>query len=105
MARKHVPKARGFLFSGAHPMRVRRIAVLIDGVFFLKRLPKLVEPHFCTTPQQVVETARLMRKRHVLRLTHAERSWTTLRAGGSITSIGCLTTTPIPSTESSDIPF
>jgi uncharacterized LabA/DUF88 family protein len=53
-------------------MRVRRIAVLIDGAFFLKRLPKLVEPQFCTTPQQVVETARLMCKRHVLRLTHAE---------------------------------
>lgn len=53
-------------------MRVRRIAVLIDGAFFLKRLPKLVEPQFCTTPQQVTETARLMCKRHVLRLTHAE---------------------------------
>jgi uncharacterized LabA/DUF88 family protein len=53
-------------------MRVRRIAVLIDGAFFLKRLPKLVEPPFCTTPQQVVETARLMCKRHVLRLTHVE---------------------------------
>jgi uncharacterized LabA/DUF88 family protein len=53
-------------------MRVRRIAVLIDGAFFLKRLQKLVEPQFCTTPQQVTETARLMCKRHVLRLTHAE---------------------------------
>lgn len=53
-------------------MRVRRIAVLIDGAFFLKQLPKLVEPQFCTTPQQVTETARLLCKRHVLRLTHAE---------------------------------
>jgi uncharacterized LabA/DUF88 family protein len=53
-------------------MRVRRVAVLIDGAFFLKRLPKRVAPQFCTTPQQVTETARLMCKRHVLRLTHAE---------------------------------
>jgi uncharacterized LabA/DUF88 family protein len=53
-------------------MRVRRIAVLIDGAFFLKRLPKLVEPQFCTTPQEVTETARLLCERHVLRLTHME---------------------------------
>jgi len=52
-------------------MRVRRIAVLIDGGFFLKRLPKLVEPQFCTTSQQVAETARHMCKRHVQRLTHS----------------------------------
>ena len=53
-------------------MRIRRIAVLIDGAFFLKRLPKLVEPQFCTTPQQFTESARHMCKRHVLRLTHAD---------------------------------
>jgi hypothetical protein len=40
-----VQKAWGF-FCGAGNMRVRRIAVLIDGGFFLKRLPKLVEPQF-----------------------------------------------------------
>jgi uncharacterized LabA/DUF88 family protein len=62
----------GLPFFWCTRMRVRRIAVLIDGAFFLKRLPKLVEPHFCTTPQQVTETARLMCKRHVLRLTHTE---------------------------------
>jgi len=53
-------------------MRVRRIAVLIDGGFFLKRLPHLVEPQFCTTPAQVAETARVLCKRHVQRLTHSE---------------------------------
>lgn len=53
-------------------MRVRRIAVLIDGAFFLKRLPKLVEPQFCTTPKQVSDSARHMCKRHVLRLTHSD---------------------------------
>lgn len=53
-------------------MRVRRIAVLIDGGFFLKRLPKLLEPQFRTTAQQVADTARLLCKRHVQRLAHLE---------------------------------
>ena len=53
-------------------MRVRRIAVLVDGAFYLKRLPKLVEPQFCTTPKQVAESVRHMCKRHVLRLTHSD---------------------------------
>jgi hypothetical protein len=34
-----VQKAWGFPFWRGH-MRVRRIAILIDGGFFLKRLPK-----------------------------------------------------------------
>ena len=51
-------------------MRVRRIAVLIDGGFFLRRLPKLVQSQFCTTPKQVADTARHLCKRHVQRLTH-----------------------------------
>jgi uncharacterized LabA/DUF88 family protein len=50
-------------------MRVRRIAVLIDGGFFLKRLPKLVPPHFCTTPKQIADSARSLCKRHVWRIT------------------------------------
>lgn len=49
-------------------MRVRRIAVMIDGGFFLRRLPKLVPAHHRTTPGQVAETARHLCKRHVLRL-------------------------------------
>ena len=53
-------------------MRVRRIAVLIDGGFFLKRLPKLVESQFFTTPKQVADTARHLCKRHVQRLTHLD---------------------------------
>ena len=60
----------GLSFLGEH-MRVRRIAVLIDGGFFLKRLPKLVGPQFCTTPKQVADTARHLCKRHVQRLTHS----------------------------------
>jgi uncharacterized LabA/DUF88 family protein len=50
-------------------MRIRRIAILIDGSFFLKRLPKLVEPRYCTTPEQVADTARHLCKRHVQRIT------------------------------------
>jgi len=49
-------------------MRIRRIAILIDGGFFIKRLPKIVEPHFCSTPAQVAESARVLCKRHVQRL-------------------------------------
>lgn len=62
-------------------MRVRRIAVLIDGGFFLKRLPHLLASQYRTTPQQVAETARLLCKRHVRRLTcagvseNAEHIW------------------------------
>ena len=50
-------------------MRTRRIAILIDGGFFLKRLPKLVDPGFCTTPAQIADSARFLCKKHVLRLT------------------------------------
>src|SRR3979411_235573 len=53
----------GAFLSGAGHMRVRRIAILIDGGYFLKRLPKLVEPQFRTTAQQVADTARHLCKR------------------------------------------
>lgn len=51
-------------------MRIRRIAILVDGGFSLKRLPKLVEPQFCSTPKQVAESARHLCKRHAQRLAH-----------------------------------
>lgn len=50
-------------------MRIRRIAVLIDGGFFVKRLPKLVAPHHCDTPTAVANSARFLCKRHVQKLT------------------------------------
>ncbi len=53
-------------------MRVRRIAILIDGGFFLRRLSKLVDQQFCTTPKQVAESARHLCKRHVQRLVHLD---------------------------------
>ena len=50
-------------------MRIRRIAVLIDGGFFIKRLSRLVEPRFCDTAITVAESARVLCKRHVQNLT------------------------------------
>jgi uncharacterized LabA/DUF88 family protein len=49
-------------------MRIRRIAVLIDGGFFIKRLSKLVDPQFCDSAASVAESARLLCKRHVQKL-------------------------------------
>lgn len=50
-----------------HP--ARRIAIFIDGGFFLKRLPRLGLPtQFFDTPEAVAKTAYELCKRHVLRL-------------------------------------
>lgn len=49
-------------------MRVRRIAVLIDGGFFIKRLSKLVETAFRDSPATVANSARVLCKRHVRNL-------------------------------------
>mgnify|MGYP006425113139 CR=1 FL=1 len=51
-------------------MRVRRIAILIDGGFFLKRLPKIVDPKFFNSAETVAESARVLCKRHVQNLIH-----------------------------------
>lgn len=50
-------------------MRVRRIAILIDGGFFIKRLPKL-RRSFRPTPKNVATAAYHLCKRHVERLVH-----------------------------------
>ena len=39
-------------------MRLRRVAILIDGGFFLKRLPKIVPPHQCDTPERIAVSIR-----------------------------------------------
>ncbi len=49
-------------------MRVRRIAVLIDGGFFVKRLKRLVPLRYRDTPAAVANSARILCKRHVQRL-------------------------------------
>ena len=49
-------------------MRIRRVAILIDGGFFLKRLSKVVDERFRDTPEAIAESARILCKRHVQRL-------------------------------------
>ena len=57
-----------FSLYGALCMRIRRIAVLIDGGFFIKRLSRLVPPRHCDTAAAVASSARMLCKRHVQRL-------------------------------------
>ncbi len=49
-------------------MRIRRIAILIDGAFFLRRVSKIVGHHRCTTPKEVADWAVTLCKEHVLKL-------------------------------------
>lgn len=46
-------------------MTDRHIAILVDGGFFLNRLPKLVQPRFCNSPQTVVACLRRLCRTHV----------------------------------------
>lgn len=57
-------------------MRIRRIAVLIDGGFFIKRLSRLVPSERCDSAEKVSECARYLCKRHVQQLV-GERHDTT----------------------------
>lgn len=50
-------------------MRIRRIAILIDGAFFLKRLARLVPEEWRDSPEAVADCAKFLCKRHVQRLT------------------------------------
>lgn len=57
-------------------MRSRHVAILIDGGFFLKRLPKLVPSHHCDTPKNVARCISAMCRRHVMDLTGcAKERW------------------------------
>lgn len=49
-------------------MRIRKVAVLIDGGFFIKRLPKLVRPDQCDSPMAVANAAVALCKRLVRNL-------------------------------------
>lgn len=49
-------------------MSAGRIAILIDGGFFLKRLPKLVSANRCDTPGKIVACIRHMCRNHVKKL-------------------------------------
>lgn len=54
-------------------MRIRRIAILIDAGFFLKRLPKLVAHQHRDTPEKVARIVNLLCRTHVLHITEAEK--------------------------------
>lgn len=51
-----------------------RIAILIDGGFFLKRLPKLVAANRCESPGKVVACIRHMCRNHIKHLTGSNDS-------------------------------
>lgn len=55
-------------------MRQRRIAILVDGAFFLKRIHRLVAPQYCDTPKAVADTMRNMCRKHVLRFLPPDQS-------------------------------
>ena len=56
--------------TAPHP----RIAILIDGAFFLKRLPRVAPAKYCGTPEQIVASLRYMCRKHVSRLAGVEPS-------------------------------
>lgn len=53
----------------------RRIAFLIDGGFFLRRLPGLVKPERCDTPERIVACMRHLCHNHVKKLTGSGERW------------------------------
>lgn len=53
-------------------MSAGRIAILIDGGFFLKRLPKLVSSHRCDSPGKIVACIRHLCRHHIKTLTGRE---------------------------------
>lgn len=50
-------------------MAERRIAILVDGGFFLKRLPNLFPAHRCDSPGKIVACIRHMCHNHIKTLT------------------------------------
>lgn len=50
-------------------MSARRIAILIDGGFLLKRLPRLVKPEFCATPEKIASCIPHLCRNHVKKIT------------------------------------
>lgn len=58
-------------------MSTRRIAILIDGGFLLKRLPRLVKPEFCATPDRIASCIPHLCRNHVKKLTGCgNNDWT-----------------------------
>jgi len=55
-------------------MSAGRIAILIDGGFFLERLPGLVAENRCESPEKIVVYLRHMCRKHVKMLTASQES-------------------------------
>lgn len=55
-------------------MSAGRIAILIDGGFFLKRLPRLVSANRCESPGKIVACIRHLCRTHVKLLTSSDES-------------------------------
>lgn len=69
-------KTYGAGIAGMAFVIARRIAVLIDGGFFLKRLPHLVTPARCDTPEHVTACIRHLCRSHVKALTGCDaKEW------------------------------
>ena len=60
-------------------MRVRRIAILIDGGFYLKRLKHILPESYYDTPESVARSTAFYCKNHILKLTgcssHKPQAW------------------------------
>lgn len=57
-------------------MTDRRIAILVDGGFFLKRLPRLVPPEQCGSAQGIADALRRLCRHHIFLLTgDNDRRW------------------------------
>lgn len=55
-------------------MSTRNIAILIDGGYFLKRLPKLVPAQRCSTAEEIARCLRDLCRSHVNQLTRDQQS-------------------------------
>ena len=55
-------------------MTHRQIAILIDGAYFLHRLPNLVAEKYCNSPEAIVQCIRYMCRKHVMALRHLSQA-------------------------------
>ena len=56
-------------------MSTRHVAILIDGGFFLRRLPAIVGKSKCVTPEEVILWINRMCKGHIKNLTGDDKRW------------------------------
>lgn len=56
-------------------MTRRRVAILIDGGFLLKRLPKLVRAEHCASPERTAVAIKHLCRNHIKSLTGSADNW------------------------------